>query len=163
MATIGEARKDTRMRRKDKQINEMEQIEAVIREAAVCYLGLWDGTTPYVVPLSFGYEPGRIYFHSADQGRKLDLIRRNPRVGFALAAGVAPATGDSPCTWTMRYRSVAGQGHAVIVSDAVEKARAFDLIMAQYGAAAEGYDPQRLAATTVIRVDVDAMTGKRSG
>ena len=141
----------------------MPDIEAVIREATVCYLGLCDGAAPYVVPLSFGYESGRIFFHSAGQGRKLDVIRRNPRVGFAFAVDVAPVAGDDPCTWTMRYRSVAGQGQAVLVTDAVEKAHALDLIMAQHGGAAGGYDPQRLSAITVIRVDVDTLTGKRSG
>ncbi|HDI60328.1 MAG TPA: pyridoxamine 5'-phosphate oxidase family protein [Desulfobacteraceae bacterium] len=151
------------MRRKDKQMDEMGQIEAVIRAASVCYLGLCDGAAPYVVPLSFGYEPGRIYFHSGGRGRKLDVIRRNPRVAFALAVDVEPVAGDDPCAWTMCYRSVAGHGRAVIVADAAEKTHAFDLIMAQYGAVPGDYDPQRLAATTVIRVDVDAMTGKRSG
>ena len=154
---------ETILRRHDKQIEAMPDIEAVIREATVCYLGLCDGEAPYVVPLSFGYESGRIFFHSAGQGRKLDVIRRNPRVGFAFAVDVAPVAGDDPCAWTMRYRSVAGQGHAVIVTDAVEKAHALDLIMAQYGGAAGGYDPQRLSAITVIRVDVDTLTGKRSG
>lgn len=151
------------MRRKDKQMVAMPDIEAVIRAAPVCYLGLCDGAGPYVVPLSFGYESGRIYFHSAGQGRKLDLIRRNPRVGFAFAVDVAPVAGNDPCAWTMRYRSAAGQGLAVIVVDATEKAHALDLITARYGAAAGGYDPRRLAATTVIRVDIVTLTGKRSG
>jgi hypothetical protein len=49
------------------------------------------------------------------------------------------------------------------VVDATEKAHALDLITARYGAAAGGYDPRRLAATTVIRVDIATLTGKRYG
>lgn len=151
------------MRRHDKQMADMPDMEAVIRQATVCYLGLCDGAAPYVVPLSFGYESGRIFFHSAGQGRKLEVIRRNPRVGFAFAVDAAPVAGDGPCAWTMRYRSVLGQGRAAMVADAAEKARALDLIMAHYGGAPGGYEPGRVAAIAVIRVDIEAMTGKRSG
>ncbi|MDD2603233.1 MAG: pyridoxamine 5'-phosphate oxidase family protein [Desulfobacterales bacterium] len=151
------------MRRHDKQMANKLDIETAIREASVCYLGLCDGEVPYVVPLSFGYEPGRIFFHSAGQGRKLDVIRRNPRVSFAFAVDVAPVPGDVSCAWTMRYRSVVGEGHAVIVTEAKEKTHALDLIMAQYGGGAGGYDPRRLSAITVVRVDIETMTGKHSG
>jgi len=62
----------------------------------------------------------------------------------------------------MRYRSVAGRGKAVIVDDAQEKSAALDLIMAHYEGPTGGYDPRRLAAICVIRVDIGSMTGKRS-
>jgi nitroimidazol reductase NimA-like FMN-containing flavoprotein (pyridoxamine 5'-phosphate oxidase superfamily) len=113
--------------------------------------------------MNFAYADKKLYFHSAREGRKLDLIRHNPRVGFALAIETAVAvTGDGPCGWTMRYRSVVGRGRAVIVEDGLEKIGALDLIMAHYGGPTDGYDPRRVAAIAVIRVDIETMAGKRS-
>jgi nitroimidazol reductase NimA-like FMN-containing flavoprotein (pyridoxamine 5'-phosphate oxidase superfamily) len=154
---------ETSVRRKEKQIQDQADVEKVIRAATVCFLALCDGLEPYVIPLSFGYADGRLYFHSAGEGRKIELIRRHPLVGFALAVDVAVAAGDRACDWTMRYRSVVGRGRAVILDDAPEKIRGLDLIMAHYGGAGGDYDARRLAATRVIRLDIQAMTGKRSG
>ena len=47
-----------------------EKIDAVIREARVCHLGMTDGNTPYVVPLSFGYDGHYLYFHGKSAGKK---------------------------------------------------------------------------------------------
>ena len=151
------------MRRQEKQIHDPEQIEAVIRAATVCFLALCDGDQPYVVPLNFGHAEGALYFHSAVEGRKLDLIRRCPRVGFALEAGHAVVSAAHPCNWSVRYRSVVGEGRAVIVTDPAQKRFALDRILAQYGAGPGDYDERRLAATCIFRVDIDRMTGKQSG
>ncbi len=151
------------MRRKDKQISDLSEIEGIIRKATVCFLALCDDAEPYVVPLNFGYADGRLYFHSARQGRKLDVIRRNDRVAFALASETAVVGADSPCGWTARYRSVAGRGRAAVVEDPLEIEAALDLIMAHYGGSRGGYDPPHLARICVIRVDIEEMTGKRSG
>jgi nitroimidazol reductase NimA-like FMN-containing flavoprotein (pyridoxamine 5'-phosphate oxidase superfamily) len=151
------------MRRKDKEISELEQIEEVMDQATVCFLALCDGFQPYVVPLSFGRVRGCLYFHAALQGRKIDLIRGNPRVGFALEAGHSLLPADKPCEWSLRYRSVVGRGRAVILSDPAEKRFGLECIAAHYGAAVQGLDVGRLDGTCVIRVDIEEMTGKRSG
>ena len=151
------------MRRKDKEIADPEQIEEVIRQATVCFLALCDGIQPYVVPLSFGHARGRLYFHAAAEGRKIDLIRRHPRVGFALEAGHAVIRSERPCDWSLRYRSVIGEGHAVILDDPVEKRFALERILTHYGGMAHGIDDGSLGGTCVIRVDIAQMTGKRSG
>ena len=39
---------------------------------------------PYVVPVSYGYDQGRIFFHSAKQGKKVDFIKNNSRVCFEV-------------------------------------------------------------------------------
>ena len=149
------------MRRKDREIVDIEQIEEVIRQSTVCFLALCDEVQPYVIPLSFGYERRVLYFHSAPEGRKLDLIRRNPRVGFAIATDHEIIRAAKPCNWGLRYRSVTGQGLAEIVHDSSEKRFALDRIMAHY-AAPDG-DYEQMADTCVIRVTITQMTGKRSG
>jgi nitroimidazol reductase NimA-like FMN-containing flavoprotein (pyridoxamine 5'-phosphate oxidase superfamily) len=54
------------------------------RSATVCHLGLADGGEPYVVPVNFGYANDCLYFHSAQSGHKIDLLKRNPRVCFEI-------------------------------------------------------------------------------
>jgi len=151
------------VRRKEKQIDDPAEIQRVLQAATVCFLALYDDDAPYVVPLSFAYTDGRLYFHSAREGRKITLIRSHPRVGFAVGIETGLVPGAGACDWGMHYRSVIGRGRAVIVEDDPEKVRALDLIMAHYGGPAGGYDPRRVAATCVIRLEIEAMSGKRSG
>ena len=72
------------IRRKDKEITDSREIEAVIEKATVCRLGLVDRGEPYIVPVNFGYERNAIYFHSALEGRKVELIKRNNSSTFWL-------------------------------------------------------------------------------
>ncbi len=73
---------DLSMRRPEKEIHDPAGIMAFLDEAAVLRLALNDDSTPYIVPLCFARLENVLYCHSATKGRKLDLIARDPRVGF---------------------------------------------------------------------------------
>jgi nitroimidazol reductase NimA-like FMN-containing flavoprotein (pyridoxamine 5'-phosphate oxidase superfamily) len=149
------------MRRKDKEITGREDLDGIINRAQVCRLGLCDGGTPYIVPMSFGYDSGRLYFHGATEGRKIEVLRKNPRVCFELEVDAEVVRGDSPCNFSMRYRCVMGEGTASLVEDPAEKKRGLEVIMQQYGD--EGTLPEGgLDKIAVIRVDIETMTGKKS-
>ena len=63
-----------------------ELIEATIKKCDICYVGLADTDgTPYVLPMNFGYRDGVIYLHSAQEGRSISILERNPRVCIRLA------------------------------------------------------------------------------
>jgi hypothetical protein len=64
------------MRREDKAIVELAEIEQILHKALVCRLGLTDGIRPYVVPLSFGFKNNTLYFHSAPEGKKIEMLRK---------------------------------------------------------------------------------------
>ena len=70
------------MRRKDREVTELETVKEIIRQCDVLRLGLADGDYPYIVPMNFGWEEkgGRLYFylHGASEGRKAELLR--PRI-----------------------------------------------------------------------------------
>ena len=83
-------------RRKITGINEIEEI---INKAGVCHLGLVDGDEPYVVPFSFGYERGALYFHGNMKGRKIELIRKNNRVCFEMETDVEVKEAEQACDW----------------------------------------------------------------
>ena len=70
------------MRRKDREIRDIKELELIIGRAEVCHIALSDGDSPYLVSLNFGYENspnGKLYFHCAKMGRKIDIITTNNR------------------------------------------------------------------------------------
>ena len=152
------------MRRKDKEITDPKDMEAIIRDARVCRLAMCDGDRPYLVPLSYGYENHTLYFHSAGQGTKIDILKRNPEICFEIEGESTVLPGESACKWSITYRSVIGFGRVRWITDDVEKRRALDRIMARHGAeGAQEYDDASLKRTIVMAVDIRSMTGKRSG
>lgn len=149
------------MRRKDREITEWQEIEAILAEALVCRIGLADESGPYVVPVSYGYDDGSLYFHSAPEGKKLALLAKNPRCCFEVDICDGVIRDNKPCAWGMRYRSVIGSGEAVILADPQEKQRGLDCIMRHYGCGPTTFSLENLKTVTVIRIAVGSMTGKK--
>jgi nitroimidazol reductase NimA-like FMN-containing flavoprotein (pyridoxamine 5'-phosphate oxidase superfamily) len=152
------------MRRKDKEIQDRREIVGILEKAAVCRLGLCSDDVPYVVPLNFGYRDGCLYLHSSKQGRKMDMIRANPRVCFEVDIDTEVITSDQPCEWGMKYASVIGFGTASILETPEEKKRGLDAILAHYSPQPlQPYSEAIFEHTAVIKVQIEEMTGKRSG
>jgi nitroimidazol reductase NimA-like FMN-containing flavoprotein (pyridoxamine 5'-phosphate oxidase superfamily) len=151
------------MRRAEREIKDKKAIEQILWRATVCRLGVCDGRLPYVVPLSFGYEENRLYFHSAPEGRKMEIIKDNPHVCFEVDVDEEYVGADVPCDWTVKYRSVIGFGRAHLLESEEEKRRALDVILAHYSDRKYEYRPRRLDKVAVVRVDIDSMTGKQAG
>jgi len=150
------------VRRTEKAIDDRAAIDAVVRACRVCRLGMVDGAEPYIVPLCFGYDGEALYFHCAPEGRKLEILRRHPRVCFEFdeVEGLLPA--DEACRWGIRYRSVMGTGTAEFLEDPAAKRRAFERIMAQYTPGTFTFPDGAVARTTVLRVRIESLSGKQS-
>ena len=151
------------MRRRDREITNLEDVEEIMKKAKVCRIGLVDNGEPYVVPLCFGYERGALYFHGAEQGRKIDIIKRNNRVCFETGVDVEPVIAGNPCDYTMKYRSVIGTGRAYILEDEEEKLHGLRLIMEKYTDDNFTRNKFRLDNVLVIKVDIDSIHGKQLG
>lgn len=155
------------MRRKDREITNPEEIEAILQRCRVCRLAFSVNDTPYIVPLNYGFrregERITLYFHCAKEGKKLDMLARNPRVCFEMdGAHRLVRDAGHPQACTMAYESVIGWGVARILADAAERLRALDCLMAHYGDKAPGRYPQAaLQAVAVFQVTVTACIGKR--
>ena len=150
------------MRRKELEMTERAEIEAIIAEAQVCRLAMCDGDRPYMVPLSFGYADNTLYFHCATDGRKLEVLTKNPSVCFEMDVEVDVKRGESACEFGMNYRSVIGFGTASILEDTEQKTAALDLIMTHYKASPEEYPEALINIMKVIKVEIESMTGKKS-
>ena len=71
------------MRRKEREITAIDEIEEIIGRCDVCRIALTDDNIPYIVTMNFGYSGGvqkKLFFHSAGEGRKIDIIRKNNHV-----------------------------------------------------------------------------------
>ena len=150
------------MRRKEKEITDIKEIEFIIQQSQVCRLALADEGLPYIVPLCFGYKNKMLYFHSAKEGQKIDILRRNHQVCFEFDIDARIRSGQTACVWGMGYKSVIGYGTASLVEDSEEKQKALDIIMRQYSEGEFEYSAKNLAEMLVIKVDISAMTGKKS-
>lgn len=152
------------MRRSDREITDREEIDAVLRHSRTCRLGMSDGHQPYVIPLSFGYDGRALYFHCASEGRKLDILRRNPRVCVEFDIPGAVTEAEEACSWGIAFRSVVAFGSARFVEDAAEKRAALALLMTQYSRPGQAFcfPDGNVSRTTVIEVVIDEISGKES-
>ena len=151
------------MRRKEKQITDRTVIESIIRRSSVCRLALSEDNRPYIVPLCFGYKDHTLYFHSAREGKKLDILRKNNNVCFELDIDYEIVEAENACEWGIKYRSVVGFGRASFLEDPESKRRAYDIIMQHYAGRSFVYAEAALKNTAIIKVEIERMTGKHSG
>ena len=151
------------MRRKDREINDIATIEGIIQKAQVCRLALSENGRPYIVPLCFGYEDNNLYFHSAREGKKLDILRKNNNVCFEIDIDRELVKGKKACDCSMKYQSVIGFGKAELIEDIESKRRAFNIIMQNYLEGSFEYPDESIQKTVIIKVEIESMTGKKLG
>ena len=151
------------MRRKDKEITDFEQLEKIIRREKVCRLALSENDTPYLVPLSYGYANKTLYFHSAPAGKKIEILKSNPKLCFEIESNIEVVTDPLPCKWGMKFETVVGNGSAEFVEDLSAKREALKIIMNQYGSLySDNITTDTLQNTIVFKVEIKSMSGKRS-
>jgi nitroimidazol reductase NimA-like FMN-containing flavoprotein (pyridoxamine 5'-phosphate oxidase superfamily) len=152
------------MRRADKEIHDKTIISEILNHARICHIALHDEPFPYLLTVNFGYRDGCLFFHSAPEGKKIDLIRRNPRVCVQVMTDIRMTTGDDPCNdWTMKYKSITGYGKAEIITDTAEKIDGLNVLMNHYSAKGPfTFSDKGLAESAVIRIRIESMTAKGS-
>ena len=156
------------MRRKDKEVVGIDNIMDIVKKCEVCRIAFFDKDYPYVIPLNFGYEFNpenkelNLFFHGANQGKKLSVIENNPKVGFEMDCSLNLVTGDSPCNFGMEYESVCGNGKIEILCEE-EKIKGLKNLMDQYSEE-ENYqfNQEGLKNLTVFKLTVNEITGKKS-
>ena len=151
------------MRRSEKEIRDLDVIEGILRSERVVNLAMVVDDESYVVPMFFGYADRALFLHSGAAGKKIDAIAKHPRVSFSVSETPEVVESDTACRFGARYRSVCGTGLAVIIDDPEQKRVALDTIMSKFSSRERTYGSESLRKTTVIRVDIETMSGKQSG
>jgi len=150
------------MRRGEKESTDREELRSILAAARVCRVAMCDGDRPYLVPLSFALDGDDLVLHAAREGRKLEILRRNPAVCFEVEEGVTIRPAETACDFSFGFRTVIGFGDAEPVEDPAEKRRLLGLFGARYGAPPGALPEHEVARTRVLRVRVRELTGKRS-
>lgn len=153
------------MRRKDREVTNVDEIEAIMERCDVCRIAINDEVYPYILPVNFGFERDgdkfAIYIHGSRQGTKHELIKRNNRVSFEMDCQhklILP-NGDESCNASMTYESVIGQGEMSLLSDD-EKERALSIILNHYHIESKKFNPIHLANTAVFSIKCSSYTAK---
>ena len=153
------------MTKRERQVTDPEQIQKILEGGKVLHLGLCVDNEPYVVPMNYGYikEDGKlvVYLHSAVRGKKLDMIRENPKVFFEVCCDIQPFEGVKPCQYGMVYSSVMGRGTARIVEDVEEKKKAMSVLMKTQTGKDFSFEDRLVSIVSVIRIDVLEYTAKK--
>ena len=143
-------------------IESRDEMETILREEAVGYLGLSMDSQPYVVPINYVYVEGRILMHCALTGAKLDHIQANPQVCFAVArqtGRVREHAEQSPCE--VDSDSVLCYGTARILATPQERQAVLDAFNRHFAPDAPPISLERAAKCGAIVIDVAEMTGRR--
>ena len=148
------------MRRTDKQITDTIELEIILCSAELCLLAMVDDGEPYCVPLNFGYANGALYFHSAPEGRKIDILKSNPAVGFTIISRHELVMNERACSWTAKFTSVIGTGKAEIITDRAGKEKGLAVLMGQYSNEEYDFSGENLDDIVIIKVTIEEMTGK---
>jgi nitroimidazol reductase NimA-like FMN-containing flavoprotein (pyridoxamine 5'-phosphate oxidase superfamily) len=93
------------MRRQEKLIYDPEALRDLLGRGQVCRLGLVDRDRAYIVPMNYGYADNCLYFHSAREGKKIELLKTGGQVCFEVDLDHALKPGERGCSWTMHFQS----------------------------------------------------------
>lgn len=147
------------MRRAEREITDIDEIERILNEAKVCRLALIDGDFPYIIPLCFGYTLDEdqlvLYFHSAPQGKKIDLIKADNNAAFEIDKMGEIVKGEIACSFSATYECITGKGTVDIING-IEKLTGLNSIMNKYAGAGEHkYSEQSLNNVAILKLTVD--------
>lgn len=154
------------MRRKDREVTEIQEIDSIISGCKVCQLAMVDDGLPYLVPLNFGYllEDGvlTLYFHSAKEGRKLEILRKDNHVCFEMMQEGKLIFVENPCNSGYEYASVIGFGQVEFVENIEEKCQALTLLMRHQVNQEFIFKEKQADTVCVFKVVTQDFTGKKS-
>ena len=150
------------MRRKKQVLSEAECIAVLDSETSGVLAVMGDEDYPYAVPLSFVYYEGKIYFHCAKTGHKLDAMVKNSKVSFCVIS----QDDVKPEEYTTYFRSVIVFGRARILTEKEEKRRAIEILAAKYSPAQEEGRLKEIDAlfgqVCMVEIKIEHMSGKEA-
>lgn len=152
------------MTRREQQVTDTNSIIEILEKSKVVHIGMIDGDEPYVVPMNYGYimEDGKpvLYLHGANRGRKLDVIRNNPKVFYEMVCDIEAFEGDVACRYGITYASIMGRGEAEIVDDVEEKKRALSILMKTQTGKDFEFEDKMTKIVTIIKINTLEYTAK---
>jgi nitroimidazol reductase NimA-like FMN-containing flavoprotein (pyridoxamine 5'-phosphate oxidase superfamily) len=147
-------------------LSEKERMEEILRRESIGHLAMAGGGELYLIPINYTYATGgRILFHCAPKGRKLDMIRANPAVCFEVSSqeGEPVEHGGRACD--APFESVICWGRARVVDDLAERQRILQEFQVRYATPEkprESLGLDRAEGCGCVEITVTRMTGRRA-
>ena len=153
------------MRRKDREVKDKALIEQFIAKEQIIRIAFYDNGDLYIVPLNYGfiYENNKyvFYFHGAKAGRKFELSKSSPMVGFEIDGEYELLQADVACNYSAKFQSVIGTGRLSIIEDYEEKIKGLNALMNHISGKSEwDYSKDMVNAVAVFRLEVDKLSCK---
>ncbi len=151
------------MRKVNQEITDESILEEILRQSAICRIGMIDNGLPYVLPFNYGYKDHHIFIHCALVGKKIDVLRANPKVCFEIEEKAELLKGAKACKWSSVYRSIVGYGTVEIITDFELKRQGLEIIMSHNGAPElVDFEPELIDAVLILKLHIDSLSGKKS-
>lgn len=149
------------MRRRAQEISQEECRRALRRGTSGVLAVAGDEGYPYAVPMSFLYEEGRLFFHCAREGHKLDALKRCEKASFC----VVDRDEVLPQQYSTAYLSVISFGRVRVLEDQAEKRRVLEALALKYAPedtpTHRAREIERAVDTVcVLEMRIEHMTGK---
>ncbi|MCX6235300.1 MAG: pyridoxamine 5'-phosphate oxidase family protein [Bacteroidetes bacterium] len=151
---------------KHRSVINKEEIRRIIHKSEVCYVGMVDeGSMPYVLPFNFGFENDTVYLHSAKEGKKISILRKNPHVCITFSTDhmLRYQSENVACSWSMKYRSVLVYGKVVFIDDPEEKMAALNVIMRKYAGRDFTFSAPSIKEVQPYKIAVEKFEGRIYG
>ena len=153
------------MTRREFEITDMNEITAILDKCLIVHIGMIDGDEPYVVPLNYGYtmEDGKLtlYLHGATEGRKINIMRTNPKVFFEMNCEATPFEGKLACQYGTAYASIMGRGTAEVLENVEDKKKGLSLFMKTQTGKDFEFTDGMISTVSVMKIHVSEFTAKR--
>ena len=151
--------------KREREVTDVNEIKEILDKSMIVHVGMIDGDEPYVVPMNYGYtlEDGElcIYLHGATVGRKIDIIKANPKVFFEMECDVTPFEGKVACQYGTTYASVMGLGTAEILTDVDKKIDGLTKFMKTQTGKDFTFDEKMVSIVSVIKITARDFTAKK--
>jgi nitroimidazol reductase NimA-like FMN-containing flavoprotein (pyridoxamine 5'-phosphate oxidase superfamily) len=153
------------LRRSDKQWNAPDEIEQLLASVRIMTGACCLKNEPYLFTVDFVWDrqARQLWFHSASEGRKMDIIKANPRVCVTVVEDRGYIEGE--CDHA--YRSLILEGEAQVVTDLAEKRRGLELLARKHEPQPDAVlarfapDDETVRKVGIVRITVDAISGKQ--
>lgn len=153
------------MRRADREVTDPVKIRAFLEQEQILRVAFYDAGEIYIVPVNYGLsqKAGKtaFYFHGALAGRKYELAKAGPKVGFEIDGGYRLLEHEQACKYSASFQSVIGTGTLQLVEDEKEKRFGLSCVMKQTSGR-DGWEFPEAAvnAVAVFRLDAEKLTCK---
>ena len=147
-------------------ITDQSEIEEVINQCDVCYIGMVDAEgKPYTLPYNFAYADNVIYLHSAPFGKKIDILKVNPNVCIVFSNGHDLHFHDEEvgCSYSMKFKSIIVYGHVEFTDDIDEKTIWMNKVMQKYTGRDFTYSLPAIKNVACFKVVIDKITARKRG